>query len=219
MCDSIPDPQETDDYHKKNATDDLVGVKLLHKTPMGGVDANMARDTCFNAYNSSSVASGFSSDSDACEKRLESPSRSQRGSSQCSSARSPDRDVDSGSEYSSEGNTTISTHSGRHSRECKYSHKNRSQSRRREHSKKYHADGLREHRKKYYIDDAVHSSILGGGARYILVHSVGLGKTGRALNLNKRDADKHSAVVLWAKSIVGGKRSHKKHFEVDTDVE
>lgn len=50
---------------------------------------------------------------------------------------------ESGSEYSSEGNTTISTHSGRRSR--KYSHNGRSRSR------------PREHRKKYYIEHRGHS--------------------------------------------------------------
>jgi hypothetical protein len=50
-------------------------------------------------------------------------------------------DEDSSSEYSSDGHTTISTHSDRRSR--RYSHKGRSHSR------------PREHRRKYYIDERV----------------------------------------------------------------
>jgi hypothetical protein len=49
-----------------------------------------------------------------------------------------DSDSESESEYTSDGHTTISTHSDRHPR--KYSHKGRSQSRRREHRKKYYVD-------------------------------------------------------------------------------
>ncbi|KAG0648835.1 hypothetical protein D0Z07_4934 [Hyphodiscus hymeniophilus] len=52
-------------------------------------------------------------------------------------------DSESDSEYTSDEHTTISSHSDRHSK--KYSHKGRSQSRR------------REHRKKYYVDDRIHS--------------------------------------------------------------
>jgi hypothetical protein len=77
-----------------------------------------------------------------------------------------DSDTESGSDYSSSENTSMSSRSGRHQR--RYSHKSRSRSRSRP----------REHRKKYYVNDRIVSpepqfkDPFGGGPRPTYVPDV-----------------------------------------------